>query len=208
MLPREHEERERHPAKAPDPDVPRVERLEQATERVLGEAPVVGRLVVVGVEMRHRNEDRPPRSKGAMHALHRAFELEDVLEDVETQDDVIGPLDANGPNVDELVAVLGHHVRLDELVGRVEQPSTGKGIASQVLTAAPDLEDPLAGDSLGERCDIPFDPGPRPEDEMGSGTQRAIREPLTAGTDRPGREFQAAAFGLRARMERRQGHAG
>src|SRR5918996_171924 len=166
LLPRERQQGQRHLPEAPDLDLDGVEGGEHLTERVLGEAPVVSRLVVIRVEMRHSDHGGPTRLERTMHAAHGVFDLEDVFQHVEAEDDVERVLEGHRSNVDDLVPELRDHIGLNELGGRIEDGPKGEGLLAQIVTPASDLEDPLAGHSGGELLQVAADPRSGAEEEV------------------------------------------
>src|ERR671919_125013 len=193
LLPRERHQGNGHLAEASDLDLDRVEGREHLTEGVLGETPVIGRLVVIRVEMRHGDHDCPSRLEGAMHATDSVFDLEDVLQDVQAEDDVERLLEGHRPNVHDLVPELRVDIGLDELRGGAEEAPEGEGIPAQVVTAASNLENPLSGNAGGELLQIASDPRPSPEEQVDDSSESRLREAVSiAHHGRRGR-FEASA---------------
>jgi hypothetical protein len=121
-------------------DVDSAEIGEHADQGVLGEAPEIMRLIVVGKQERDVDHCPPSRLERAMDALDRGVEVANVLEHIGTEDHVELAVEVHRSRVHDQVAVFRHDVGLDELVGGVEDGSHRVGVGAPIESPTAELE--------------------------------------------------------------------
>jgi len=140
---------------------------------MLGESPEVMRFIVKGEECRHLEDHHASRTQGHMDPVKCRLIVVHVLEHVEAEDHVELASEFHARGVDDGVSETRVDVRLNELVGWVEEAPDRVALFAEILPSASELEDPTPAQTSCPTTHVPVHPAPVTDEGVGEAPRRS-----------------------------------